>query len=326
MDRIVTQKPNKKTGSGFGKWLKKALLRSLLVVALVMLAVFFIIRLVPGDPAVMVLGEHANEAALQEMRERLGLNLPAGQQFAVFIKNILTSFDTGISIKYNVSSRDLVLQYAPVTLSLVFMSMLITLFMTLILAILAATHRDGVLDHAIRIIPAFTQGMPVFWLGLLLIIVFAVKLKWFPVGGVGEGKEFWRGLVLPSVTIAFGQIPPLVRSLREQLIEVLDADFVVTLKAARILKGRIFLRHVLRNAFAPTLMLISVNLSYLIGGTLIIEKVFAVRGIGKLLFDAISNRDFPLVQAVALYCAIFVVLISLASDIIAHLTDPRMNK
>lgn len=326
MDRIVTQKPNKKTGSGFGKWLKKALLRSLLVVALVMLAVFFIIRLVPGDPAVMVLGEHANEAALQEMRERLGLNLPAGQQFAVFIKNILTSFDTGISIKYNVSSRDLVLQYAPVTLSLVFMSMLITLFMTLILAILAATHRDGVLDHAIRIIPAFTQGMPVFWLGLLLIIVFAVKLKWFPVGGVGEGKEFWRGLVLPSVTIAFGQIPPLVRSLREQLIEVLDADFVVTLKAARIPKGRIFLRHVLRNAFAPTLMLISVNLSYLIGGTLVIEKVFAVRGIGKLLFDAISNRDFPLVQAVALYCAIFVVLISLASDIIAHLTDPRMNK
>ena len=326
MDRIVTQKPNKKTGSGFGKWLKKALLRSLLVVALVMLAVFFIIRLVPGDPAVMVLGEHANEAALQEMRERLGLNLPVGQQFAVFIKNILTSFDTGISIKYNVSSRDLVLQYAPVTLSLVFMSMLITLFMTLILAILAATHRDGVLDHAIRIIPAFTQGMPVFWLGLLLIIVFAVKLKWFPVGGVGEGKEFWRGLVLPSVTIAFGQIPPLVRSLREQLIEVLDADFVVTLKAARIPKGRIFLRHVLRNAFAPTLMLISVNLSYLIGGTLVIEKVFAVRGIGKLLFDAISNRDFPLVQAVALYCAIFVVLISLASDIIAHLTDPRMNK
>ena len=322
----MTQKPNKKTGSGFGKWLKKALLRSLLVVALVMLAVFFIIRLVPGDPAVMVLGEHANEAALQEMRERLGLNLPAGQQFAVFIKNILTSFDTGISIKYNVSSRDLVLQYAPVTLSLVFMSMLITLFMTLILAILAATHRDGVLDHAIRIIPAFTQGMPVFWLGLLLIIVFAVKLKWFPVGGVGEGKEFWRGLVLPSVTIAFGQIPPLVRSLREQLIEVLDADFVVTLKAARIPKGRIFLRHVLRNAFAPTLMLISVNLSYLIGGTLVIEKVFAVRGIGKLLFDAISNRDFPLVQAVALYCAIFVVLISLASDIIAHLTDPRMNK
>ena len=132
--------------------------------------------------------------------------------------------------------------------------------------------------------------------------------------------------MLPSVTIAFGQIPPLVRSLREQLIEVLDADFVVTLKAARIPKGRIFLRHVLRNAFAPTLMLISVNLSYLIGGTLVIEKVFAVRGIGKLLFDAISNRDFPLVQAVALYCAIFVVLISLASDIIAHLTDPRMNK
>ncbi len=326
MNSTAIQKTNNKTGSGFSRWLIRALARSLLVVALVMIAVFFIIRLIPGDPAVMVLGEHANEAALHEMRERLGLNLSAGQQFAVFIKNILTSFDTGMSIKYNVSSRDLVLQYAPVTLSLVFMAMLITISLTLILAILAATHRDGMLDHAIRIIPAFTQGMPVFWLGLLLILVFAVKLKWFPVGGVGEGKEFWRGLVLPAVTIAFGQIPPLVRSLREQLIEVLDADFVVTLRAARIPGSQIFLRHVLRNAFAPTLMLISVNLSYLIGGTLVIERVFAVRGIGKLLFDAISNRDFPLVQAVALYCAIFVVIISLASDIIAHLTDPRMNR
>ena len=117
-----------------------------------------------------------------------------------------------------------------------------------------------------------------------------------------------------------------MRSLREQLIEVLDADFVVTLRAARIPRGQIFLKHVFRNAFAPTLMLISVNLSYLIGGTLVIEKVFAVRGVGKLLFDAISNRDFPLVQAVALYCAVFVVIISLMSEIISHLIDPRMNR
>ena len=326
MNRRLKGQLNSRHGHSFMTWLSKAILRSMLVVVLVMIAVFFIIRLVPGDPAVMVLGEHADEAAVQALRERLGLNLPVGRQFAVFIKNILTSFDTGVSIKYNISSRDLVLQYAPVTLSLVLMSMLITLSITLALAFAAATHRDGLLDHAIRIIPAFTQGMPVFWLGLILIIIFSVRLKLFPVGGVGEGRDFMRSLVLPSVTIAFGQIPPLVRSLREQLIEVLDADFVVTLRAARIPRGQILLKHVFRNAFAPTLMLISVNLSYLIGGTLVIEKVFAVRGVGKLLFDAISNRDFPLVQAVALYCAVFVVIISLMSEIISHLIDPRMNR
>ena len=117
--------------------------------------------------------------------------------------------------------------------------------------------------------------------------------------------------------------PPLVRSLRERLLEVLEADFVTTLKAAKIPRHAILLRHVLRNAFVPTLMLFSVNLSYLIGGTLVVEQVFAVRGVGSLLFEAVSNRDFPLVQAVALYCAVFVVIISFLADLIAHRVDPR---
>ncbi|MBR2989834.1 MAG: ABC transporter permease, partial [Solobacterium sp.] len=135
-----------------------------------------------------------------------------------------------------------------------------------------------------------------------------------------------RGLTLPAITVAFGQIPPLVRSLRERILEVLESDFVVTLKAAGVSKRVILFRHVLRNAFVPSLMLFSVNLSYLIGGTLVVEQVFAVRGVGKLLFEAISNRDFPLVQAIALYCAVFVVVISLVSELIAHKADPRMNK
>ncbi|MBR0479014.1 MAG: ABC transporter permease, partial [Solobacterium sp.] len=116
------------------------------------------------------------------------------------------------------------------------------------------------------------------------------------------------------------------RSLRERLLEVLEADFVVTLKAAGVPSRTILFKHVLRNAFVPSLMLFSVNLSYLIGGTLVVEQVFAVRGVGKLLFEAISNRDFPLVQAIALYCAVFVVVISLVTELIAHKADPRMNK
>ena len=308
----------------FRRWMRRALLRSALVVALISVAVFFIIRLVPGDPAVMVLGEHATDASIEALRDQLGLNLPAGRQFLRFLQNVFLRGDTGESIKYGVSSRSLVFQRAPVTLLLVALAMFITLAATVLLSFLAATHRDGLFDQLIRVVPAFTQGMPVFWVGLLLILFFAVRLRAFPVGGLKPGfAGMLHSLVLPAATVSFGQIPPLVRSLRERLIEVLGADFVTTLKAAKVPKRTIFLRHILRNAFIPTLMLLSVNLSYLIGGTLVVEQVFEVRGIGHLLFEAISNRDFPLVQAVALYCAVFVVIISFLADLIAHRADPR---
>ncbi|MBR3504975.1 MAG: ABC transporter permease [Clostridia bacterium] len=272
----------------------------------------------------MVLGEHAASDAIEALRDRLGLNLSPGRQFARFLQNVFLRGDTGESVKYGVSSRALVFQRAPVTLLLAALSTLITLGATLLLAFLAATHRDGLFDQVIRVAPAFTQGMPVFWLGLLLILSFAVRLRWFPVGGLRPGfGGMLHSLVLPAVTISFGQIPPLVRSLRERLIEALDADYVTTLRAARVPMRTIYLRHILRNAFIPTLMLFSVNLSYLIGGTLVVEQVFAVRGIGHLLFEAISNRDFPLVQAVALYCAVFVVIVSFLADLIAHRADPR---
>lgn len=308
----------------FRRWLRGAALRAVLVILLVMTAVFFVIRLVPGDPAVMVLGEHATDASLEALREQLGINLPLPQQFMRFVTNIFTHADTGDSLKYGISSRMLVMQFAPVSLALTAMAMAITILVTVPLAFLAAVHKDGVLDHIIRVIPAFTQGMPVFWTGLLFILLFAVHWRIFPVGGIREGVPgLLYSLTLPAVTVSFGQIPPLVRSLRERLLEVLQSDFVTTLRAARLPERRILFGHVLRNAFVPTLMLFSVNLSYLIGGTLVVEQVFGIRGLGKLLFEAISNRDFPLVQAIALYCAVFVVVISFLADLIAHAADPR---
>ncbi len=307
----------------FWKWLRSAFLRSLLVIFFVMIAVFFIIRLVPGDPAVMILGEHATEDSIEAMREQLGVNLPVSQQFLRFLSNIFRHGDTGDSLKYGISSREMVLRFAPVSLSLAGFAMVITVIVTVLLSFLAATHKDGIFDHIVRVIPAFTQGMPVFWIGLLFILLFAVHWRIFPVGGMKEGPfGLLYSLTLPAITVSFGQIPPLVRSLRERLVEVLNADFVITLKAARIPSRRIFFGHVLRNAFVPTLMLFSVNLSYLIGGTLVVEQVFGIRGVGKLLFEAISNRDFPLVQAIALYCAVFVVIISFLTDLIAHWADP----
>ncbi|GGH38529.1 ABC transporter permease [Paenibacillus segetis] len=272
----------------------------------------------------MILGEYSTPEAIESMHHTLGLDLPLWEQFLRFVQNLFTNGDTGASITWGTSTRELIADRAPVTLLLIAMASLVAILVSLVLATLAATHKDRLLDHLIRIFPTITLGMPIFWVGLLLILVLSVRLGWFPVGGVGEG---WTGtlysLTLPAITVAFSQIPTLVRSLRAQMLEVLESDFVVTLKAAGIPNRVILMKHVLRNSALPTLMLLGVNISYLIGGTLVVEQVFGIKGIGSLLFSAISKRDFPVIQGIALYCAISVVIISLLIEIASWWLDPR---
>lgn len=305
-------------------WLVISLIKALAVIFCVMIAVFFIIRIVPGDPAKMILGEYSTPEALKSMHHTLGLDLPLWEQFIRFVKTLFTQGDTGNSIVMGTSTRELIMQRAPVTLLLIVMACVLAIFVSLLLATVAATHKDKLLDHLIRIFPTITLGMPIFWVGLLLILLFSVRLGWFPVGGVSEG---WIGtlhsLALPAITVAFSQIPTLVRSLRAQMLEVLESDFVVTLKAAGIPSRVILFKHVLRNSALPTLMLMGVNISYLIGGTLVVEQVFGIKGIGSLLFTSISKRDFPVIQGIALYCALSVVIISLLIEIISWWLDPR---
>ncbi|WP_241781944.1 ABC transporter permease [Paenibacillus sp. DMB5] len=306
------------------RWLTAALIRAAVVILCVMTAVFFLIRIVPGDPAKMILGEYSTPEAIAAMHHTLGLDLPLWEQFIRFVKLLFTSGDTGNSIVSGTSTRVLIAERAPVTMLLIGMACVIAIVIALLLATVAATNKDKLADHLIRIFPAITLGMPIFWVGILFIMLLSVRLRWFPVGGVGEG---WSGmlysLTLPAVTVAFSQIPTLVRSLRAQMLEVLESDFVVTLRAARI-PGRVILfKHVLRNSALPTLMLLGVNISYLIGGTLVVEQVFGIKGIGSLLFTSISNRDFPVIQGIALYCAVSVVIISLLVEILAKWLDPR---
>ena len=295
----------------------------------VVTAVFFLLRLVPGDPAVMVLGDRATPEAIAELRDALGLNQSLWRQYLDFLGGILSRGDTGDSLLTGVPTAELVWSRAPVSLGIVGLSLLLVVAIAVPLALAAAGRRDGVIDQLVRVIPTVTLGMPLFWIGLLLIIVFAVNLGWFPVGGVGAPGsapfEPLRSLVLPALAVALGMAPPLIRSLRAQLLEVTEAEFVTTLRAARISERRILWRHILRGAALPTLNLLSVNLAYLIGGTLVVEKVFGINGLGTLLFQSISNRDFPVVQAVALYCAAAVVLVTLAAQLLSALIDPRLR-
>ena len=292
----------------------------------VVIAVFFLLRLVPGDPAAMILGERATPDALAALRSQLGLDQPLWRQFTDFLGQVVFHLDTGSSLVSGVSTRELVLAKAPVSLGIVGLAVLLAVVIAVPLALVAALRQDGWADHLIRILPAVGLGMPLFWIGLLLIIVFAVHLGWFPVGGVGSGSgDPLRSLFLPALAVALGMAPPLIRSLRAQLIETLEADFVTTLRAARIPQRRILWRHVMRSASLPTLTLLSVNTAYLIGGTLVVERVFGINGIGSLLFQSIGNRDFPVVQGVALYCAIVVVLVTTLAGVLASAVDPRLR-
>ncbi len=305
---------------------KRLLTRVLPVAVGVVVTVFFLLRLVPGDPARVILGDQATDASVMALHNQLGLDKPLWTQFWDFVGQLVTHFDTGQSLVYGESTRTLILGRAPLSLGIVAIAVVVTLMAAVPLAVVAATHRNGPIDHLIRVIPAVGMGMPTFWIGMLLIVVFAVTLKWLPVGGVGTGAfEPWRSLVLPGVAVAIGAVPPLIRSLRAQLLDVVSADFVTTLRAAHVPERRIQFRHVLRNAAVPTLNLFGVNVAYMIGGTLVVEKVFAINGVGMLLFNSITSRDFPAVQGVALYCAFFVVVITIVVDLLSTVLDPRLR-
>ena len=300
--------------------------RTLPVMAGVVVAVFFLLRLVPGDPAAMILGERATPESVAALRAELGLDAPLWRQFVDFLGQVVFHFDTGASLVTGVPTRELILETAPVSAGIVVLALLLAVIIAVPLSLVAALRRDGWADHLVRILPAVGMGMPLFWLGLLLIIVFAVQLGWFPVGGVGSGPgEPLRSLFLPALAVALGMAPPLIRSLRAQIIDALDADFVTTLRAARIAERRIVWRHVMRSASLPALTLLSVNTAYLIGSTLVVERVFGINGLGSLLFQSISTRDFPVVQGVALYCAITVVLVTTVAEILAGALDPRLR-
>jgi peptide/nickel transport system permease protein len=293
------------------------------VVIGVVVATFFLLRLVPGDPAEAILGDRATDDAVAALRVQLGLDKPLAQQFFEFAAQVFLHFDTGESLIYGTSTRDLVMARIGVSLTIVALAVLFSIVIAVPLALLAATHKDGIADHLVRIIPAVGLAMPIFWLGLILIIIFSVNLRWLPVGGTNSG---FASFVLPALAVSIAIVPPIVRSLRAQLLEVLDADFVATARAARLPRWRILVFHVLRNAALPTLTLFGLNVAYLVGGTLVVERVFAINGLGALMFEAIGNRDFPVVQGIALTCAIIVVIVTLATDFAVHRLDPRTRR
>ena len=307
-------------------YVARRLLQMVLVVFGVTILVFFLIHLVPGDPARTMLGVRATPERVKLLHEQWGLNKPLPVQYERFMERLVRG-NLGNSLFYSVPAGRLVLDRLPVTLWLIGLGALFSVLIAVPLATIAAAKREGVPDHAIRVVPLVGLGFPSFWIGIMLLLAFALNSgRLFPVGGYGSGfVGHLHSMFLPALTVALGLVPILVRSLRASLLEVFEADYITTARSKGLPERRVLIRHGLRNAIISTISVLAVSIGFLVGGTLIIEQVYALPGIGQLMINSILARDFPVVQAVALVFAVMVVLVYLISDIVHAALDPRVR-
>jgi peptide/nickel transport system permease protein len=286
---------------------------------------FFMIHLIPGDPARTILGIHSTPRAIAILHREWGLNRPLASQYWLYMDRLVHG-NLGTSLYYGVPVAGLVTSHLPPTLWLICYAAVLAILISVPLAMIAASRKDAVRDHVVRAVPLLGLGMPSFWLALILQTLLAVKFRLFPVSGYGTGiGGHLHSMFLPALTVAIALCPVVIRSLRASMLNVLGADFVTTARAKGVPSGRLFVRHVLRNAVIPAVTVLGINIGFLIGGTLIIEQVFQIPGIGQLMINSIFQRDFDVVQAVALVFGVLVVLVNLLTDIAYASLDPRVR-
>ena len=304
-------------------YILRRVLQLLPTFAFILVVIFVIVRLLPGDPASAIIGDRATDADVARINAELGLDKPIPVQFGIFVGHVFRG-ELGNSIHLHISVFDLILQRLPVTLFLTGMAGLIAVLMAVPLAFLAALWRGSATDAGIRGVFQVGLSMPVFYIGLLLLTFFGAQLHWFPVGGYGDGfADHIYHLILPALTLALSLSAILMRNLRAAVIEVLGAEYVDFARAKGLSARLVLARHVLRNALISTVTLFGLQTGTLFGGAVITETVFAIPGVGRLMIESIYGRDYPVIQGLTLALALLVSLIFLATDLLQAALDPR---
>ncbi len=301
-------------------YLKRRLLTLVPVVFGVVTGVFLLIHLIPGDPVVLMLGEHAQPADIEALRHALGLDLPLWKQYLVFWHQLLQG-NLGQSLYHRQPVLELVLDRLPATMRLAGCALVVSLMIAVPLGILAGLRQRSWLDYLSLSMSILGISMPVFWLGPLLILLFAVRWHWLPVAGAGS----WKHLILPSFTMGFGLAAITLRMIRASMIEVMTRDFIRTAFAKGLNRRQVVVRHALRNVLIPVVTVVGLQLGALFGGAVITEVVFSYPGVGRLLILAILRRDYPLVQGTILVIAFLYILINLLTDLLYSHIDPRIR-
>ncbi len=304
--------------------LGRRVLQIMATVLLVAVLVFTLMHMLPGDPAQAMLGDRGTTDAIAQLHHELGLDRPIPVQFWEFLKRIVT-LDLGESVTMRISVTQLIVDRLPNTLLLTGMAAMLAVLTAVPLALLAALRQGGWTDAMVRGFSQLSLSMPVFYVGLILLITLAAGLRWFPVGGIGGSfMEDLYYLFLPALTLALSLSAILLRNLRSCLIEVLHAEFV-SFATAKGLRRRVVLgRHVLRNASISTVTLLGLNVSSLVGGAVITETVFGIPGVGRLMIDSIFSRDYAVVQGLTMVLCVLVSVVFLAVDALQALLDPRI--
>lgn len=301
-------------------YLKRRLLTLLPVVFGVVTAVFLIIHLVPGDPVVLMLGENAQPADIEALRAELGLNKPLGVQYVRFWNHLLHA-DLGESIYQRRPVFSLIMERLPYTILLACCALFLSIVIAIPLGILSGLHQNEKVDYFALGFSILGISMPVFWLGPLLILLFAVKLHWLPVAGLGG----WRHLVLPSLTMGLGLAAITLRMIRSAMIDVMHQDYIRTAFAKGLNRRQVVWRHAIKNVLVPVVTVLGLQLGALFGGAIITEVVFSYPGVGRLLITAILRRDYPLVQGTILVIALLYIIINFLTDLLYSYIDPRIR-
>ncbi len=298
--------------------LRRAILAAL--VCLTVLVISFALTHAAGDPAVAVAGPQASAEDIQAIRVAYGLDRPLPQQFFEWVGRAARG-DLGRSYLFRAPVGDLIASRFPVTLTLGLVGLSFALVIALPLGVVAALNEGRAADKLVTAIALVGQALPSFWLGLLLIIGFGLKLQWFPIAGLDD----WTGYVLPGLVLSFSAVPALMRLTRSGMIDAMASDYIRTARAGGLSRASVVLKHAARNAAMPVVAIAAVQLGFMLGGSIVIEAVFNLPGVGGLAWESISKNDFPVVQAVVLILALIYIGLTLAADMLNAVLDPRLR-
>ncbi len=301
-------------------FLLRRLAQTVPIALLVATLVFSLIHLIPGDPVEMMLGEGAQRSQVEALRHDLGLDRPLATQYLSFLTGLVRA-DLGMSLHFREPVIEILVRHYPATLELTMASMVVALLVSIPLGVLAASHRNRFLDHVSRVVALVGVSIPNFWLGPMLILLFAIQLDWFPV----SGRTGWLSLVLPAVTLGTALSGILTRMVRSSVAEELEKPYMMAALARGLRRGSVLRIHALKNASIPVVTIIGLQFGALLTGAIITETIFSWPGLGRLVIQAIRLRDYPLVQGSILAIALTYLVINLITDVVYAMLDPRIR-
>lgn len=311
------------------KFTVKRILSAIPVLLIVITLVFFLMRVIPGDPALMMLGDDADPDDVAAFREMMGLNKPLLEQYFVYMKDMLTG-DWGVSLYNNQPVFQNIRERMEPTILVMLYSTILAVVTAIPFGIISARHRNTAIDYTLTTISVVGLSVPMFWLGIMLIYLLGVQHRWFPVQGyisIAEGG-IWQALysiTLPSVALAFQSLASITRYTRSTMLDVLNNDYIRTARAKGLLESKVYYKHALKNALAPVVTLIGFSMAGMLGGATVTETVFNIPGMGKLAYDSLMRRDYTQEQAIILFVAVIFIATNILLDIIYKVLDPRIE-